>query len=350
MLRPLTANLMVFAVLAAAVALYLVDPAAFRAIAQEDRFLEWATFWAFILAGFAFATHSWSEYRHGGGVPWAASALAAFCLVVALEEISWGQRLIGYQPPTYFLEQNYQQEFNLHNLIATDLRMLAMQIVLLGYGVLGSSLALHPTLRGWLQALRIPVPPPVLIPAFAALSAAYAWYPIDYTGEWVECGMGLAFLASATYSVRAGTGVLLGVSAATAALAGATIATLASIDAGEDKIALARAEIAALVRDFESPKLHTRCGVHKRLYTFMREYGQTYLVQGDFARMVMASDGPVRAGYLLDPWNSPYWVRHECDDGESVRFVYSFGPNRQRDSTELQVLDDDVGAPFSKRR
>ncbi len=350
MLRALTANALVFAVLAAALLLYVADYAVFRAIAQEDHFLEWTTFWTFVLAGVAYGMQAGSDYRLRGGIPWAAAGLAAFCLLVALEEVSWGQRLFGYQPPTYFLEQNYQQEFNLHNLIETDLRMLAMLVILVGYGMVASALALVAPIRSWLERLRVVVPPPALIPAFGALAAAYAWYPVDYTGEWVECGMGLAFLAAALLPARATAVPLLGAAAATAALSAATIGTLAAIDSDAGRIEAARAEIAALVRDFESPRLHTRCGVHKRLYTFMREYGQTYLVQGEFARQVMASDGPVRAGYLLDPWNSPYWVRHECDAGQSVRFVYSFGPDRQRDSTEREILGDDVGAAFSKRR
>ena len=48
---------------------------------------------------------------------------------------------------------------------------------------------------------------------------------------------------------------------------------------------------------------------------------------------------------LLDPWNLPYWVRDTCDDfrGRRVVFIYSFGPNRSRDSTPWEILGDDVG-------
>lgn len=37
------------------------------------------------------------------------------CLLFALEEISWGQRLFGWQTPALFAESNYQGETNLHN-------------------------------------------------------------------------------------------------------------------------------------------------------------------------------------------------------------------------------------------
>ena len=32
------------------------------------------------------------------------------------EEISWGQRIIGFKSPEYFIEHNNQHEFNIHNL------------------------------------------------------------------------------------------------------------------------------------------------------------------------------------------------------------------------------------------
>lgn len=41
--------------------------------------------------------------------------VAMFCLFVALEEISWGQLLLGYVPSAVFLEYNTQQETTLHN-------------------------------------------------------------------------------------------------------------------------------------------------------------------------------------------------------------------------------------------
>ena len=108
----------------------------------------------------------------------------------------------------------------------------------------------------------------------------------------------------------------------------------------------ARSEVAALVDDFRGPRLRTRCNIHKRLYTFMRDYNQPYLAQGTFASLVLDSGESSRASYILDPWNSPYWVRHKCADGRAVAFVYSFGANRRRDSSEWQVRGDDVGDYF----
>jgi len=41
--------------------------------------------------------------------------LAVAFIVGAGEEVSWGQRVVGYEPPTVVKENNYQHELNLHN-------------------------------------------------------------------------------------------------------------------------------------------------------------------------------------------------------------------------------------------
>lgn len=43
--------------------------------------------------------------------------LALFCIFVALEEGSWGQRLIGIEVPRFFEDYNVQEEITLHNLV-----------------------------------------------------------------------------------------------------------------------------------------------------------------------------------------------------------------------------------------
>ena len=224
-----------------------------------------------------------------------------------------------------------------------------MLLILAGYGVGLAAASLIPAVSASLRRWYIVASPPALIPSFAAMAIVYAWYPWDYTGEWVEVAMGLAFLSAAFLLARipeAG-GYTRRVGAATLASVVFAAATgwIQAAARPSDSVALtnAAAEIDALVEDFAGPKLHTRCGIHKRLYTFVRDYGQTHLLFGEFAERLRAAGEYDRANYLLDPWNSPYWLRHTCSgDRESV-FVYSFGPDRQRDSDEWQVIEDDVG-------
>ena len=44
----------------------------------------------------------------------------------------------------------------------------------------------------------------------------------------------------------------------------------------------AETEIQALAEDFKNRKVRVNCSVHKRIYTFVEEYGQDYLRQGKF--------------------------------------------------------------------
>jgi len=351
----LVANVCVILVFAVGAALFGIDPDAYYLNAQEDEPLEWATFWAFLLAAGFNAHNALADRRRRGGIPWFHVGLAAFCLLVALEEISWGQRVLGYRAPEFFLERNYQQEFNLHNIVDGGLRRTLMLLILAGYGVLAPLASAPRTVRAWADRLRIVTPPPALVPTFATAAVIYAWYPADLTGGWVECAMGLAFLYAALLDRASPARLTAGRAAAAAlAVAGLGIVTTGALDGigtrDADRLAAARREIAALASDFSGPRLHTRCGIHKRLYTFMVEYGQPYLRAGEFARLAASTGAEERATYLLDPWNSPYWIRHKCEGGRVSLFVYSFGPNRQRDSSEWELGGDDIGANLQPRR
>jgi hypothetical protein len=86
--------------------------------------------------------------------------------------------------------------------------------------------------------------------------------------------------------------------------------------------------------------------LHKRVYTFVekKKYARP-LTEGSFTRLVDRGLPEARAEFFLDPWNSPYWIRDRCDEdnGRRVVFVYSFGPNRSRDSSRWEILGDDIG-------
>ena len=102
-------------------------------------------------------------------------------------------------------------------------------------------------------------------------------------------------------------------------------------------------ELEALEADFQTGKVRSRCSLHKRLFSFMEKYEQTYLLEGEFSQRVAQGLPESRAHYLIDPWNSPYWIRDRCRGDRRVTFIYSFGPDRKRDSSEWEVLGDDIG-------
>jgi len=346
----LLANLSILLIFVVAAVLHSANEYAYDWVAREDGVLEWATFWAFVVAATLFGRNALYSKRSGDPYPWFAIGLAAFCLFVAMEEISWGQRIFGGAPPAFFLERNYQQELNFHNLIETDYRALIVQIVLLGYGVLLSAAAMHPRVRQLLSYFRIVAPPIQLAVSFLVVSAMYAWYPWSLTGEWVELAMGTAFVYVAIWGaadITAGTVSVVQIMKSLAIVGLLTGLTLVGLgvtqSADPEDVARAESEVSALADDFSGPHLHTRCGIHKRLYTFAVEYGQSFLFDGNFAKLLVDSGANKRAAFVLDPWHSAYWLNHHCSQGRTVRFIYSFGPNRLRDSTDWEIAGDDVG-------
>ena len=134
-MRHALANVCFFGLIAGFSALSVLNPDAYYRHVQEDQPLEWSTFWGFVLASVFFLRAAYLQ-RAKRPLPWFYVGVAAFCVVVAMEEISWGQRVFGYSPPRYFLEKNYQQEFNLHNVMARSLRKQLLGAILIGYGLL----------------------------------------------------------------------------------------------------------------------------------------------------------------------------------------------------------------------
>ncbi|HEX9708473.1 MAG TPA: hypothetical protein VGB42_00635, partial [Candidatus Thermoplasmatota archaeon] len=260
--------------------------------------------------------------------------------------------------------------------------------------------------RRLLDRLAIVPPTAALVPAFAVILALQVASPWRFSTEVVECLLGLGFLAVAVIPVvgvgggvggglrgegdrlreegdglrdegdepgcEAGDGlpdahtgarrfrgayVLTGAFALVTALGFATAAV--SRGPGEEGAAeRTRAELAALEEDLwtnirgRGTALLLGCGFVSRLHTTERTVGLPELRRGRFADLVRSAD-PERARFFLDPWNMPYWLARPCPDGpggDYVVSVYSFGPNRKRDSTPAAFLGDDLWIEVSVRR
>jgi len=288
-------------------------------LAQEDGPIEWATFVAFVMAAgwlvFGVRRVSPSWWFQG-----ATLLLAAFCLVVAGEEISWGQRLFGFRPPDVFLERNFQQELNVHNVLmnerglgfALESKHLVMAIVV-GFCVIWPVLV---------RQRRFHVFAP-LAPSFAfaplalGVVAAQMSYPVELTGEGAELVTGLIFLASAIVATRPRPGIVVA-TIAVPILAGVLISSVVTrimFGSDEEGTRTAAAELAVLEREVvagATDKLRGK-NVHKPMFTSKRD-----------GYLELAS-----TGYYLDPWNNPYWVHYNKKIKSGA--IYSFGPNRRRD-------------------
>jgi len=352
-------NALILGVLASWATLHAYWPEIYYGSVSEDAILEWMTFWSLAIASVVFFMAGLRQFREGK-LPWFLVGLALFCFLFAMEEISWGQRLLGYRPPEYFLTENYQQELTLHNLTGRPLRNGLFRAIIIGYGV-GLPLAklLKPLAR-LLDRTGVMPPPWELAPSFIAMAVIHLFYPWSFTGEVIEATLGLAFMVSAfgNYGAFVGDAKLPLITTLAASAAAVTFlsagsalwyqSTEASDPAKERE---ARAETAALKKDLialarRNDALPTMCGMHQRLYRYLERYEFAESLQ-DASFVTLAGE---RGEYFIDPWSLPYWIRDSC--GETTRrrsiFVYSFGPNRRRDSTEWNILGDDIGMYLTK--
>lgn len=311
-------------------------PDTYRMLLQEDHAIEWTTFWLFLAAGAVGVARAIPPRRLFDLL------VGVFCIFVAGEEISWGQRLVGYAAPEFFLRANVQQEVNLHNLPQSLQPGLFLMLALAGYGVLLPAATQVSSFAAVVSRVGATAPPLALVPWFAGAILLLWWYPLTLTGEWVETLAGTLFLASAmpvsrrfwsTVAATAGLGVAMMV--ATTAL---------ERERDDDRIACARAEVQSLGEGLARggaalPQLWELQRVHKRLWSSIRdEYVNADRLGGFHAVSCGSLSGDtteLRRKYGIDPWGSPYWVLVERQGPSGSRLtVYSFGPNRRRDLSE----------------
>jgi len=310
--------------------LYLArsETAIYEALVQEDRLVEWWTVFLFGAASVAFGVRAWTARRLGD------AGMALFCFVAMGEEVSWGQRILGFTPSSTFLEKNVQQEANLHNLVeAFGQPKWTLIAVLVAYGIIAPLLARIPAVRRMTQRLGMTIPGPDLAIWFAIAIGVLVWYPVRLTGEWVEALVGALFLAAAPIRMRTVT------SAAVVALLFAVGAERATAMQNSDPrlVACARTEVAAILDDVRGDSLSATVAsgdrTHRRLYSLWRDEELDSAAATRFNAAVCESqrDLRTRRQYGVDPWGTAYWVRAWTDERGLHLLVYSFGPNRRRD-------------------
>lgn len=340
------------AIVAAYAVLAVLSPESLESLAQEDGPVEWLTFGFFAAASLAYGVGAW---RGSGARRAALAALALLCLAVAGEEISWGQRLLGFMPPEAFLSTNAQQEANLHNLLHRFFQPKWLVVsLLLGWGAALPLLKRSAAGRlGALEpALQAACPPEDLLPWAVLGASLLVAYPVDFTGEYVELLAGALFHAAGARGLEGTRGALAALALPPLLAAAGWVATeLPAAAGGAAKRDCAARETAALAAAIAAggatEGLADKDSVHKRAFLALRG---GYLTP-EAARAVEAAScpgvapSPLRRKYLLDPWGQPYWVRYrDEDEGERV-LVYSFGPNRRRDSAEgASGSGDDVAS------
>src|SRR4030043_1276170 len=95
------------------------DPGAFHLWIREDGLAEWLTFVELSIMSIYSFTVSFS-FQHSSETKAARRVwffLGLLFLFGAMEEISWGQRILGIKSPEWFMRHNRQGETNIHNLM-----------------------------------------------------------------------------------------------------------------------------------------------------------------------------------------------------------------------------------------
>lgn len=155
---------------AAFLTLAVLDAASYRAITDEDGIIEWLQFAALLVAGGAFVVLA-RQLRSSGRLLGALVAVlaGAVILVVAGEEISWGQRVFGWATPDVLQVENVQGETNFHNLHVAALVVRVGQLGAAAYGVLIplAAIFMAATFR---RVDPIFVPPLALVTSFLPLA------------------------------------------------------------------------------------------------------------------------------------------------------------------------------------
>lgn len=126
-LRKCDAALMGLIVLTLVVSVFIAikDPQYFaRTFAAEDHLVENATCLFLLVAAGVLGSHAVSPWRAERKNQAILMTLYAFVFVMgAGEEISWGQRIFGWESGEFFQEHNKQVETNLHNMIVGDVQL-----------------------------------------------------------------------------------------------------------------------------------------------------------------------------------------------------------------------------------
>ena len=149
----------------------VLDPESWRLISTEGGVSEYGTAIAYLLLTFfayPISRQFWRQNQKIMGVLYGILAFLGF--FVGMEEISWGQRLIGFEEPEFWAKHNAQSEFTFHNLSYYQTNILDQSYIAIGLiGSLGWIL-----LRYWERKPQHRIDPSYILPSWSVSSFFYA--------------------------------------------------------------------------------------------------------------------------------------------------------------------------------
>jgi len=128
-------------------------------------------------------------------------AIGTIVLIGAMEEMSWGQRLVGFETPDALDQLNKQGEFNLHNLVDSEIFSALLHTpIYIFFIYLPITAVLFPRILEWpvirlIRPLCLPDIHNILIFCFG--TALHAWFLPITIGDSIAClvALGLCVVA-----------------------------------------------------------------------------------------------------------------------------------------------------------
>lgn len=178
----------------------------------EDGFTEWCTVVALFVVFVVCARRLWLlRSERNFGFLAITGFLTLFALFGAGEEISWGQRILGFDSAPFFVENNAQQETGFHNLqITIGDKQYKLNRIVFGLGMaiafflyLAVMTPLHrrvPVATSLIDRLGIPMPQNYQIAMYLfVLVVAELMIASSKRGEIIEFGGSLIFMLNVLY-------------------------------------------------------------------------------------------------------------------------------------------------------
>jgi hypothetical protein len=198
-------------VAAVVVGLARLDKPLFDWLTAEDHPIEWGQFIVLLLAVPTFVVAAWRARSRSAGLAALFALAAVGSFVVAGEEISWGQRLLGFDTPTAVGEVNHQGETTIHNIGVLERLFNLAELVAGAYGLVVPILRLGGRVPASMRAggALDPLVPPLALAACFGLAAAYraarlvipAGFTVTRFGELPELALDVAILGTAVAAV-----------------------------------------------------------------------------------------------------------------------------------------------------
>ncbi|HLN20600.1 MAG TPA: hypothetical protein VK213_05895 [Bacteroidales bacterium] len=145
--------ILVLVMLASFSVYFFLDEPTIARIGDEDHLFEYLTSLSFLICSAIFLYICFKNRN-----------FIFFLLAIAFfigfgEEISWGQRILGFSTPESLMEINAQEEFNFHNIMTWEINFV-FKVFTLMFGIVLPFLVYHfRFFKSLSMKLRIPVPP-----------------------------------------------------------------------------------------------------------------------------------------------------------------------------------------------